>query len=66
MSPLILVLFISFLVPHTSFLGHVCGLAFGYGCKYSSTFQLMYIANSHRGVGLPQIPRTTGEDPQMD
>ncbi|PQE14355.1 Rhomboid 2 protein [Rutstroemia sp. NJR-2017a BBW] len=30
-SPLILVLFISFLVPNTSFLGHVCGLAFGYG-----------------------------------
>jgi len=36
-TPLVLVLFVSFLVPNTSFLGHVCGLAFGYGCKsYSS------------------------------
>jgi len=30
-TPLILVLFVSFLVPNTSFLGHFCGLLFGYG-----------------------------------
>ena len=35
-TPLVLVLFVSFLVPNTSFLGHVCGLAFGYGCMNSS------------------------------
>lgn len=34
-TPLVLVLFTSFLIPHTSFLGHVCGLLVGYGCKYS-------------------------------
>lgn len=32
-TPLVLVLFISFIVPNTSFLGHLCGLLFGYGCK---------------------------------
>jgi len=30
-TPLVLVVFISFLVPNTSFLGHICGLLFGYG-----------------------------------
>jgi len=30
-TPLVMVLFISFLIPNTSFLGHLCGLAFGYG-----------------------------------
>ncbi|KAF4632659.1 hypothetical protein G7Y89_g5466 [Cudoniella acicularis] len=30
-TPLVMVLFVSFLVPNTSFLGHMCGLAFGYG-----------------------------------
>jgi glycosylphosphatidylinositol transamidase len=34
-TPLVLVLFISFIVPNTSFLGHLCGLLFGYGCKLS-------------------------------
>lgn len=29
-SPLVLILVISFLVPHTSFLGHLCGAAVGY------------------------------------
>lgn len=32
-TPIVMVLFVSFLIPNTSFLGHVCGLAFGYGCK---------------------------------
>ncbi|KAL2072333.1 hypothetical protein VTL71DRAFT_11676 [Oculimacula yallundae] len=30
-TPFVMVLFVSVLVPNTSFLGHVCGLAFGYG-----------------------------------
>ncbi len=38
-TPLVVVLFVSFLIPNTSFLGHCCGLAFGYGCKF---FQLQY------------------------
>jgi len=37
-TPLVMVLFVSFLIPNTSFLGHVCGLAFGYGCKFSRDF----------------------------
>jgi glycosylphosphatidylinositol transamidase len=32
-TPLVLVIFVSVLIPHTSFLGHLCGLIFGYGCK---------------------------------
>ena len=32
-TPLVMVVFVTFLVPNTSFLGHVCGLVFGYGCK---------------------------------
>ena len=40
-TPIVMVLFVSFLVPNTSFLGHVCGLIFGYGCKslHNSTIQ---------------------------
>ncbi|CAG8954185.1 hypothetical protein HYFRA_00005805 [Hymenoscyphus fraxineus] len=30
-TPLVMVVFVSVLVPNTSFLGHLCGLAFGYG-----------------------------------
>ncbi|KAE8450044.1 putative rhomboid protease [Mollisiaceae sp. DMI_Dod_QoI] len=30
-TPFVMVLFVSFLIPNTSFLGHVCGLLFGYG-----------------------------------
>jgi glycosylphosphatidylinositol transamidase len=32
-TPLVMVIFVSVLVPNTSFLGHLCGLIFGYGCK---------------------------------
>lgn len=34
-TPIILLLLVSFIVPNTSLLGHLCGLAFGYGCKLS-------------------------------
>ncbi|RDL30443.1 uncharacterized protein BP5553_10321 [Venustampulla echinocandica] len=30
-TPLVMVIFVSVLIPNTSFLGHMCGLAFGYG-----------------------------------
>lgn len=33
-TPLVLVVFVSVLIPNTSFLGHLCGLAFGYGCMF--------------------------------
>jgi glycosylphosphatidylinositol transamidase len=39
-TPLVLVLFVSFLVPNTSFLGHLCGLLFGYGCKHYPSWNL--------------------------
>lgn len=32
-TPLLMLLFVSVLVPNTSLLGHICGLCFGYGCK---------------------------------
>jgi len=46
-TPFVMVLFVSFLVPNTSFLGHVCGLIFGYGCKlfpFSSQDNLLNIS----------------------
>lgn len=33
-TPLILVLFVFVLIPHTSLLGHLCGLGVGYLCQY--------------------------------
>lgn len=44
-TPFVMVLFVSFLVPNTSFLGHVCGLAFGYGCKCSLSLSTETIAD---------------------
>jgi len=44
-TPIVMVLFVSFLIPHTSFLGHCCGLAFGYGCKLSTLEYWGNIAN---------------------
>lgn len=41
-TPIITVLFVSFLVPSTSFLGHTCGLAVGYGCKLFLHFDSYY------------------------
>jgi len=32
-TPLGAVLVVWILIPNTSFLGHICGLAFGYGCE---------------------------------
>jgi hypothetical protein len=32
-TPLILVLFVFVLIPHTSLLGHLCGLGVGYLCQ---------------------------------
>lgn len=60
-TPLVLVLFISFIVPNTSFLGHLCGLLFGYGCKLSLT-EDRYQTDHPRGAWIPQISRTTGVD----
>lgn len=35
---------VSLLIPNTSFLGHLCGIAIGYACKlaYSLTFKSFY------------------------
>lgn len=65
-TPLVLVCFISFVVPNTSFLGHLCGLLFGYGCK--SLFKKMeeFIADYNRGFGISQIPCTSRVDTQVD
>jgi glycosylphosphatidylinositol transamidase len=42
-TPIIMLLFVSFLVPNTSFLGHLCGLAFGYGCKHPFPFLFLLV-----------------------
>lgn len=33
-TPLILAFFVTFLVPNTSLLGHLCGISVGYICEY--------------------------------
>jgi glycosylphosphatidylinositol transamidase len=48
-TPLVLVLFVSFLIPNTSFLGHCCGLAFGYGCKLFAVDSEGIMANFDKG-----------------
>lgn len=35
-TPIMLAVFLSVLVPSTSFLGNLCGLVFGYGCENST------------------------------
>lgn len=57
-TPFVMVLFVSFLIPNTSFLGHVCGLAFGYGCKLRRP-TLKCRTDCNRGTWISQIPRTT-------
>jgi hypothetical protein len=49
-TPLVLVLFVTFLVPNTSLLGHLCGLSIGYLCE-SHHFIQDCRANQHK-VGL--------------
>lgn len=50
-TPFVMVLFVSFLIPNTSFLGHVCGLLFGYGCKFSSHFFVVNMLTRAGGLG---------------
>lgn len=51
-TPFVMVLFVSFLVPNTSFLGHVCGLIFGYGCKSFIPLKIDP-TNRFRGARIP-------------
>jgi glycosylphosphatidylinositol transamidase len=44
-TPLVLALFIKFLIPHTSLLGHLCGLSIGYLCKFEHTVVLSRFTN---------------------
>lgn len=40
-TPLILAIFVYVLVPHTSLLGHLCGLGVGYLCQFQSPFDIL-------------------------
>ncbi|TKA70645.1 hypothetical protein B0A49_01971 [Cryomyces minteri] len=40
-TPLVIILFVSFLVPHTSLIGHLCGAAIGYLCASTLPLLLM-------------------------
>ena len=65
-TPLVLVVFVSVLVPNTSLLGHLCGLLFGYGCNLPlpiSSNQQAY--RRLRGPRVPEIPCTSREDTEM-
>lgn len=65
-TPLVLVLFVTFLIPNTSFLGHLCGLGVGYLCK-SASLCIMAVAVADRSsrTRLPEIPRTTRKGASM-
>lgn len=64
-TPIVLVLFVSFLVPNTSFLGHLCGLSFGYGCEQGHS-TLRGKLTICRGPRIPQISCTSREGPSVD
>lgn len=57
-TPLVLVFFTTFLVPNTSFLGHLCGLAVGYLCL--STISLLWsLLTATRGFELLEFSQTS-------
>ena len=58
---------VSFLIPNTSLLGHLCALAIGYLCKSIETldFPLVLIRFTRRSW-LFENPRTTRESPSLD
>ncbi|TKA68689.1 hypothetical protein B0A49_05174 [Cryomyces minteri] len=51
-TPLVIILFVSFLVPHTSLIGHLCGAAIGYLCASTLPLLLMPLVSF-----LPPPPR---------
>jgi len=64
-TPLVMALVVSALVPNTSLLGHLCGLAIGYLCKLRAATRPFYAerrgtanANHHlrSRIGLPEVP----------
>jgi hypothetical protein len=63
-TPFVLVLCVSALVPNTSFLGHLCGLAFGYGCMLSPHCPgwTSKLTDYVRGPRILEIPCTTRMD----
>jgi glycosylphosphatidylinositol transamidase len=52
-TPLVLVIFVSVLIPNTSFLGHLCGLLFGYGCKFPVSVPNQQANATIRGTRIP-------------
>ncbi len=65
-TPLVLVLFVTFLVPNTSLLGHLCGLLFGYGCKLPLWLKISETNVEIRGTRLSQVPCTARKSIAMD
>lgn len=65
-TPLVLSIFTSVLIPNTSFLGHLSGLAVGYLCKSCSIHLLIRVANEYRGIRLYQVLGPTREDFALD
>lgn len=54
-TPLILLLFVTVLVPNTSLLGHLCGMAVGYLCKFSLLTSYNLILTMHRGSWISEV-----------
>ena len=79
-TPLAPLIFVSALVPNTSFLGHLCGLAIGYVCQFCSFSSAIFKSSSlpsdadrasqlmlfwHRWPWLPQDPCPARKDPSL-
>lgn len=58
-TPFIAVLLVSFIVPNTSLLGHLCGMVFGYGCMSRPFTLCKLICLQVRGPWIYQVPSTT-------
>lgn len=70
-TPLLVLLFVTALVPNTSFLGHLCSVGIGYicACYSSAPLRLHYSLCEpyfSRWSWLPQNPCTPGENPSLD
>lgn len=50
-TPMILLLFVTILVPNTSLLGHLCGMAVGFLCKQQSSKQSRTFSWHAGGLG---------------
>ena len=67
-TPLVGLIFVTALVPNTSFLGHVCSVATGYICEFNIFHRLRIIEadSNHRRLGILENSGTARESSSLD